>query len=159
MLLGIWVVWSSSVPRSVFLLILSPPQTNCSQLSSSHRKLCSKFLGQQQGRSPRKLLFEGKFWLVRQRVFLFMVATLGWFRKPTSLKFTTAAWTHPGCWFLSLEARRNHKGCRCTDVTLPQLEALCLFAAFCPEYQGMETGGSQNRHRIHPIKNLPRNLA
>ena len=35
----------------------------------SHRKSCSQFLGQQLVRSPRKLLFEGNFWLVTQKGF------------------------------------------------------------------------------------------
>ena len=45
-----------------------------------------------------------------KRVFLWMMAVEGWFRKLASLKLTTAAWTHPGWRLLGLEARRSHKG-------------------------------------------------
>lgn len=58
-----------------------------------------------------------------RRVFLFLVAVKGWFRKPVSLKVATAAWTHPGWQLLGLKERRSHQEghrCRCTDITLPQ---------------------------------------
>lgn len=73
-----------------------------------------------------------------------MVATKGWFRKPASLKLTTAAWTHPvavpGSGGKEEPQRAPAVGAQMSHS--PKPGALYLLAAFCPEYQGLEAGGS-----------------
>lgn len=73
----------------------------------------------------------------------------GWLRKPTSLKFTTAAWTHPVA-VPGLEARRSHKGPQMSHS--PKPETLRLLGAFCPVHQGLEAGGSQPDTESSPLK-------
>lgn len=83
-----------------------------------------------------------------------MVAMESWFRKPASLKLTTAAWTHPvavpGSGGKEEPQKAPAVGAQMSHS--PKLGALGLLAAFCPEYQGPEAGGSHTRHRIQPLE-------
>lgn len=82
------------------------------------------------------------------------MAAEGWFRKPASLKLTTAAWTHPVAVPRSgsKEEPQRAPAVGAQMSHSPKPGALCLLAAFCPEYQGLEAGDSHTRHGIQPLE-------